>query len=141
MKIIIGSDHRGYELKNLIKNHFADIQWTDAGTDNGNDRVDYPVFTKRACEEVLAGNADRAIVICGSGVGVSMAANRFKRIYAALCCSPAMAKAAREHDNANVLALSSDFTPHEVSLEIVKVWLETEFAGGKYQERLEMIEI
>ena len=143
MKIIIGSDHRGYTLKKLIKQNFKEkeIELLDAGTDNGNDNVDYPIFTKRVCEAVLSGEADRGILICGSGIGVSIAANRFPKIYAALCWTPEIARLAREHDLANVLALAADFTSPEDALKIAESWLKAEFLGGKYQRRLEMLEI
>lgn len=143
MKIIIGSDHRGYDLKKFIQEHIKtpEIEWIDAGTENGQERVDYPIFTKRVCEKILDRTADRGIVICGSGIGVSIAANRFSGIYAALCWSPEVARAARKHDNANVLALSAEFTSQEMVIEIVKTWVETEFSGGIYQKRLEMLEI
>jgi ribose 5-phosphate isomerase B len=80
-------------------------------------------------------------LICGSGIGVSIAANRFPKIYAALCWSPEVAKVAREHDCANILALSADFMPLEIVFDIIKTWLSAEFAGGRYQRRLEMLEI
>lgn len=139
MKIIIGSDHRGYLLKEAIKREFSEIEWIDVGTDNGDERVDYPVITQRACRLLLDGQAERGILICGSGVGVSMAANRFSGIYAALCWSPDVASVAREHDCANVLALSSDFVSEALSFEIVQAWLRAEFLGGRYQKRLEML--
>ena len=141
MKISIGSDHRGYALKDAIIQNFPDITWIDVGTENGKDRVDYPVFTKKVCKSILDGSVDRGILICGSGVGVSIAANRFAKIYAALCCSPEMAKIAREHDCANILALSSDFVSHGLTIKTVQAWLESNFLGGKYQDRLDMLEL
>jgi sugar-phosphate isomerases, RpiB/LacA/LacB family len=139
MKIIIGSDHRGYAYKELIKKHFGAIAWTDVGTDNGTTRVDYPLFTEQVCEAILNGQFERGILICGSGVGVSIAANRFSGIFAALCWTPDVARIAREHDCANVLALSADFVMPEVTFQIVTAWLESKFAGGVYQRRLDLM--
>lgn len=140
MKIGIGSDHRGFELKEELKKHFSKITWVDVGTENGNDRVDYPVYVKKVCDAVLDGSVDRGVLICGSGVGVTIAANRFKKIYAALCCSPDMAAVARQHDCANVLALSSDFITKELSFQIVTSWLKEDFLGGRYEKRLQMLD-
>ena len=137
MKIIIGSDHRGYDFKEAIKNKFDVYEWIDVGTDSADKRVDYPVFAKKACEIL---GPDRGILICGSGVGISIAANRFPGIYAALCWSPDVARAAREHDNANVLVLPSDFIDVPEAISIVEVWIQTEFLGGRYQDRLDMID-
>lgn len=143
MKIIIGSDHRGYALKELIKQNLdgRGVEFIDAGTNNGDRPVDYPVVTKKVCRSVLDGKAERGILICGSGVGVSIAANRFPKIYAALCWSADVAKVAREHDNANILVLPADFITIQEALQVVKVWLQGQFLGGKYQARLEMLEI
>lgn len=140
MKISIGADHRGYALKEFLRKNFPDIEWIDVGTDNGDDRVDYPVFARSVCKMVQDGAAERGILSCGSGVGVSIAANRFKGIYAALCWSSEVAKAARQHDLANVLVLPADFISDQEALSIVEAWLHTEFLGGRYQERLEMLD-
>lgn len=140
MKIIIGSDHRGYKLKEQIKEEFSTIEWDDVGTDNGDDRFDYPVVAKKVCEKVLAGEAERGLLICGSGVGVCIAANRFRKIYAALCWSPEVAKIAREHDLANVLVLPADFIDFKGAVATLQAWLDAQFAGGRYQKRLDMID-
>jgi len=141
MKITIGSDHRGYDLKEQIKQAFSDVEWIDVGTDNGNDRFDYPIVAKKVCANVLTGQSDRGILLCGSGVGVSIAANRYPKIYAALCWSPEVATAAREHDNANILVLPADYLSVGEGIAIVKSWLNAQFLGGRYQMRLEMLEI
>lgn len=140
MKIAIGSDHRGYELKEKLKKAFDEIEWVDVGTDDGSARVDYPVFTEAVCKKLLEGGVDRGIVICGSGIGVSIAANRYKGVYAALCWSPEVAKVAREHDCANVLALAASFISTDGAIAIVKAWLGADFLGGIYEKRLEMLE-
>jgi ribose 5-phosphate isomerase B len=138
MKITIGSDHRGYKLKEVIKSSF-DLSWIDVGTDS-EDRVDYPRFAHEVSKRVLNGEADRGILICGSGVGMSIAANRHNGIYAALCWSPTVARCAREHDNANILVLPADFVSDDAAREIVRSWLQADFSGGRYQERLEQVD-
>jgi ribose 5-phosphate isomerase B len=138
VKITIGSDHRGYALKEAIKNSF-DYNWIDVGADS-DQRVDYPDFAHKVSKLVLAGEVESGILICGSGVGMSIAANRHKGIYAALCWSPEVSRVAREHDNANILVLASDFVLDDLAREIVRSWLQAEFLGGRYQERLDMID-
>ncbi len=154
MKISIGSDHRGFALKKFIKEQFLQhqkeffgdnfsLEWVDVGVDNG-DSTDYPVYAKKVCYSVLEKKADFGILICGSGIGMSIAANRYKKIYAALCWSPEIAKAARHDDGANVLVLSSNYTSKENSVEIVKTmineWKTAESLGARYQKRLDMID-
>ena len=102
MEITIGSDHRGYEFKQEIQRLFTDVEWIDVGTQDSLARVDYPEFAQKACELVLSGEAKQGILICGSGVGMSIAANRYKKIYGALCWNETVARVAREHDCANV---------------------------------------
>ena len=117
------------------------MQMVDVGTDS-NDRVDYPAYAKKVCETVLSADQGQSmgILLCGSGVGVSIAANRFEKIYAALCWSPEVAALARQHDNANVLVLPADFVSNELAVDIVKSWLDAEFLGGRYQDRLDLID-
>lgn len=139
MKISIGSDHRGFELKqNIIKN-FKNIDWVDVGTNNG-DRADYPVYAKKVVKLIKDKQVQAGILICGSGVGMSIAANRFSGIFAALCWNEVVAKAAKMDDNANVLVLPADYVNDELSIKIVKSWIEAKFKGDKYQERLDMID-
>ena len=143
MKIIIGSDHRGFELKQaIITNNFDDLEqitWDDVGTEN-KERVDYPVFAKRVCKKVISQDKALGIIICGSGIGVSIAANRFPGIYAALCWTEAVARVARQHDKANVLVLPADFLTHQEAFLIINAWLQADFLGGRYQERLDLLE-
>jgi ribose 5-phosphate isomerase B len=139
MRISIGADHRGFVLKSFIINSFKEYQWLDVGT-NCQDRVDYPPFAQKVCHDVLDGRADCGIVICGSGVGVSIAANRFRGIYAALCWAPEIASHAREYDGANVLALPANFVTQELAIDIINAWVEAKFKGGIYRKRLDMIE-
>lgn len=138
MKISIGADHRGYALKESIKDSF-DYAWIDVGTDS-DERADFPRYAQLVVKNILEGKAEHGILICGSGVGMSIAANRHKGIYAALCWSPTVARAAREHDNANILALPADYITADAARQIVQSWLQAEFLGGRYQARLEQID-
>ncbi|MCK4651011.1 ribose 5-phosphate isomerase B [Candidatus Babeliales bacterium] len=139
MKITIGSDHRGYDLKEKIKNNFIKIEWIDVGI-NSKTRVDYPIFSKKVCKNILDGIVDQGILICGSGIGMSISANRFRGIYAALCWNAKVAAAAKEHDKANILVLSSDFVSQNDTFEIVKSWIESKFQGGQHLDRLKLID-
>ncbi len=139
MKISIGADHRGFALKTFVINYFKEHQWIDVGT-NSAERTDYPIFTQKVCHDVLDGRAYCGIVICGSGIGVAIAANRFKKIYAALCWDPEVAKHAREYDGANVLAIPANFVTQALAIDIINAWTGAEFKGGVYQKRLDMIE-
>ncbi len=141
--IAIGADHRGFAHKEYLKKMVAPvgmkISWIDVGAFNS-DRSDYPLFARAACQELLAGRAQRAILICGSGVGMAIAANRFKGIYAALAWNEEVARVSREDDDTNVLALPSDFVTAEQSVTIVHAWLQAEFRGGRYQERVALLD-
>ena len=139
MMISIGSDHRGFKLKSEIIKHFTNIEFLDVGT-NSEDRTDFPVYAKKVCKNIIDGKSDLGILICGSGVGISVAANRFSKIYAALCWNKEVAKMAKEDDGANVLVLPANFVTTKESFEIIKSWLDAKFKGGVYQKRLEMIE-
>ena len=139
MKITIGSDHRGYDLKAAIIANFGHYQWLDVGTDS-KERTDYPIFAKKVCENILDKTAEFGILICGTGIGMSVAANRFRGIYAALCWNEPIARLARSDDMANVLVIPSAFVSDELAFAIIKAWLYTEFKGGTYQKRLELID-
>ncbi len=153
MTIAIGADHRGFAHKEYLKKMIAPvgmtITWLDVGAFNA-DRSDYPLFAHAACQELLAGRAHRAILICGSGEGMAIAANRFKGIYAALAWNEEVARVSREDDNTNVLALPSDFVTHEQAVAIVRAWLSAEFQGdpadaktvrdARYQERIKLLD-
>lgn len=139
MKISIGSDHRGYALKAAIIKHFAQHQWLDVGA-HDNERSDYPVYTKRVCLDVVQGAVDEGIFVCGSGIGPSISANRIKGIYAALCWNQDVARGAKEKCKANVLILPADFLDHDHAFAIIDSWLGATFQGGRYQERINMID-
>ncbi|MCF7800256.1 RpiB/LacA/LacB family sugar-phosphate isomerase [Candidatus Babeliales bacterium] len=141
MKISIGSDHRGFELKSKIIENFKKIEWLDVGTDLGaNQRVNYPMFAQKVCKNILEKKSEQGILICGSGIGIAIAANRFKKIYAGLCWDKEVAKAAKEHDNINVLVLPADFVNNNQAIEIINAWLSSEFKFGIYKERLDSID-
>jgi ribose 5-phosphate isomerase B len=135
MKIAIGSDHAGYELKEKIKEFLTKekYEFEDFGT-SSKDSVDYPDFAKRVSEAVLGGS-DFGILICGSGLGMSMAANKFPGIRAAFCMNPELAKAGREHNNANVLTLGARFIDEDLAEKIVKAFLETKFTDEERHAR------
>ncbi len=139
MKISIGADHRGFDLKAHLIEALSEHTWFDVGT-NDTKRVDYPPFAKEACASVLRGKAERGLLICGSGAGMAIAANRFNGIYAAVCWDVASAQIARQDDGINVLVLASDFVNNTVADAIVRTWIETPFKAGRYQERLAMVD-
>lgn len=141
MKIAIASDHGGYELKESIKEYLKqrDIEILDLGTDS-EESVDYPVFGKACACAVAEGRAERGIVCCGTGIGISIAANKVKGIRCALCTDTHMAEMARKHNNANILALGGRTTEKDKALEITKTWLDTEFEGGRHQLRVSLLD-
>ena len=136
MKIIIGSDHAGFDLKEALKTAFRGM--TDIGTDS-TDSVDYPDFGARVARAVSSGEFDRGILICGSGVGMSIVANKFPGIRAALCTDTETARLSRMHNDANILVLAGRRTDLKEAVAIVTVWLETPFEGGRHTRRLDKI--
>lgn len=132
MKITIGSDHGGVELKDAVKKVLQELncEVEDVGT-FGNDAVDYPDIAKKVCDEVLTGKSERGIVICGTGIGISIAANKIDGIRCALCNDVFSAKMSREHNNANVLALGGRVLGFGPASEIVRAWIETNFSGDE----------
>jgi len=140
MKIALGADHGGFELKNHIKAHLESqgIETLDFGT-NSQESVDYPRFGFLVGEAVIKGEADLGIVICGTGIGISMAANKIPGIRAAVCTETYSARMAREHNNANILALGGRVTGLGLALDIVDIFIKTPFAGGRHARRVEQI--
>ncbi len=141
MKLAIGCDHGGFELKEEILKFLktiANIQVSDFGP-AGKESVDYPDFGKKVSEAVSKGSMDRGILICGTGIGMSIVANRYPNVRAALCHDHFTAQMSREHNDANVLCMGERVIGKGVALEIVKTWLDTEFAGGRHQKRLDKI--
>jgi ribose 5-phosphate isomerase B len=139
MKISIGADHRGFSLKTNIIQHFDEHEWLDVGTYT-DQRTDYPLFARKVCQDLLTGVADCGVLLCGTGNGIAMAANRHKGIYAAIAWTADIARLAKEHDNANVLVLPASCIDPGDALIIVEAWLQAEFYGGRYQQRLEMLD-
>lgn len=138
--VAIGADHGGYELKNQLKGFLRDWGYTvlDQGTDSGAS-VDYPDFAEAVANAVVRGDAWCGIVVDTVGIGSSIAANKVPGARAALCYDRATARNSREHNDANVLSLGARMTPPEVAREILAVWLETPFAGGRHQRRIDKI--
>lgn len=141
MKIALGADHGGYQLKEIIKKHLESkgYEVVDKGT-YSTDSVDYPDYAKAVATAILENEVERGILVCGTGIGISIAANRFKGIRAALCNNTTMAKLTREHNNANILALGGRMTGDVLALEMVDVFLNTEFQGGRHQTRIDKID-
>lgn len=140
MKIAIASDHGGFGLKENIKKYLEErnIEVMDLGT-YSEESVDYPVYGKACGEAVANGEADRGIVCCGTGIGISIAANKVKGVRCALCTDVTMAQLTRKHNNANVLALGGRTTGLQTALDITAAWLDTEFEGGRHQRRIDML--
>lgn len=141
MKIAVASDHGGFKLKEAVKEHLLErgLEVLDLGT-NSEESVDYPAFGKACGEAVVGGQADAGIVVCGTGIGISIAANKVKGVRCGLCTSVEMAKLTKQHNNANVLALGGRTTETGLAMEIVDAWLDTEFEGGRHQRRVDMLD-
>ena len=140
MKLAIASDHGGYQLKEEIKAYLETrgIEVLDLGT-NSEESVDYPQFGYACGEAVASGKADRGIVCCGTGIGISIAANKVQGIRCSLCTDTNMAELTRKHNDSNMLALGGRTTEVKTALEITEVWLNTEFEGGRHQRRVDML--
>ncbi len=136
--IAIGCDHGGYELKKYIMQECNDIDFKDFGTFS-EESMDFPDVAFPLAESVANGECEKGILICRSGIGMTIAANKVKGIRCALCYNVNTAKTAKAHNNANVIAIGADEVSKEVAYYIIQVWLETEFLGGKYQKRLDKI--
>lgn len=141
MKIAIASDHGGFELKEKIKEYLLErnLEVMDLGT-NSEESVDYPVYGKACGRAVASGEADRGIVCCGTGIGISIAANKVKGVRCALCTDEHMAEMTRKHNDANMIAMGGRTTDVETALKITQVWLDTEFEGGRHQRRVDMLD-
>ena len=139
--IAIGCDHGGYELKQKILAHLTErgLEYQDFGCDS-TDSVDYPVYGKAVAHAVAEGRCDRGIVICSTGIGMSMTANHIPGIRAALCGCEFQARATRMHNNANVLCLGERVTGPGVALDIASIFLDTDFEGGRHLRRVNQIE-
>lgn len=141
--IAIGADHRGFAYKELIiaLPTIGDtvISWIDVGTDSA-ERTDYPIYAQAAIQTLLDGTATHALLICGTGVGMSIAANRFPTIFAGICWNSAVARRARAEDGINTLILPADYISYEESILAIGTWISTEPLPGRYAERRGMID-
>ena len=139
--IAIGCDHGGYKLKQEIEKYLEElkIEYKDFGT-YSEERTDYPIYGEKVAKAVSTKECEKGILICRSGHGVAIVANKFKGIRAANCVNEKDAKQAKADDNINILTLGGDFLNISEAVKIIRIWLATEFKGGKYQERIEMIE-
>ena len=138
--IAIGSDHGGFELKEELKKYLEELEleYKDYGTFS-TDRVDYPVFAKEVAEAVQKKECEKGILICRSGYGMALVANKFKGIRSAPCFCKKAAQFSRMHNNTNILSLGADYVTVDEAKEILKVWLDTEFEGGRHQKRLDLV--
>ena len=139
MKIAIGSDHAGFQLKKNIINKFKDkIDFKDLGT-HSEDSVDYPDYAHLAAKQLISNNIERVILICGSGNGIQMTANKHKNVRCALCWNEEIAKLARQHNNANAISLPARFINIEEAEKIVEAFIITQFEGGRHETRTKKI--
>jgi ribose 5-phosphate isomerase B len=140
MKIALGADHRGFQLKEQIREYLEEkgVEIKDFGT-TSEESVDYPDFAFKVAESVARRQSDIGIIICFTGIGMSIAANKVRGIRAALCVDEDMASYARAHNDANVLVLSSGMTDPSTALTIIETWLEQDFEGGRHRQRINKI--
>ena len=140
-RIIIGCDHGGLNLKNKVVEHLKEIGYEveDVGTYT-TESVDYPIYAKKVAHAVADGKYEKGIIICGTGIGVSIVANKVKGIRASLCGDTFSAKATRQHNNSNILCMGERVIGAGLALHIVDIWLTTEYEGGRHQKRIDMME-
>ncbi|MBQ9745541.1 MAG: ribose 5-phosphate isomerase B [Clostridia bacterium] len=140
-KIALGADHAGYEYKDMLVAYLNEngYECVDCGT-GGPESVDYPIYASKVCELVRSGECAFGILVCGTGIGMSIAANKHRGIRAALCNEAESTAMTRHHNNSNVLCLGARMIPFEKALELTKIFLGTEFDGGRHQRRVEMLD-
>lgn len=140
MQVSLGADHAGVELKDQLKQWLIErgVTVRDVGT-HSTASVDYPDFAAAVARDVLSGDATRGVLVCGTGIGMAIAANKFPGIRAAPIVDEASARLSREHNNANIIALGARLTAKEEAQELLRIFLETEFDGGRHQRRLDKI--
>lgn len=141
MKIGLGSDHGGYNLKEEIKKHLQSkgVECVDFGTENGVDSVDYPIYGEKVAKAVVSKDVDYGILCCGTGIGISLAANKVKGIRCAVVSDTFSAKMSKAHNNANMLSLGERVIGKGLALEIVDAWINTEFEGERHLRRVNML--
>jgi len=139
-KIFISSDHAGYNLKEQIKKKFSNqFMFQDLGTNNSKISVNYPDFAHKLCKEISKNSSNMGILVCGSGMGMSMAANRHKKIRAAVCYSLKNTKLSRLHNNANIITLGSRLTNKNIAFKCIDIFMNTKFEGGRHKKRVKKI--
>jgi ribose 5-phosphate isomerase B len=139
-KLFISSDHAGYSLKEQIKKKFKNkYSFHDLGTDNSKDSVNYPDYAHKLCKKVAKNTKNIGILVCGSGMGMSMAANRHKKIRAAVCYSTKNTKLSRLHNNANIITLGSRLTKKNTAFKCIEIFVNTKFEGGRHSKRVRKI--
>lgn len=140
-KIALAADHAGFEEKEKLKATLDElgVEYDDFGTDSA-DSVDYPDFARKVAESVSRGEYEQGLLVCGSGTGMAIAANKVRGVRAAVAWSPDIARLAREHNNANVLSIAARFTPDDEVKKIVKAWFDADFEGGRHERRVQKME-
>ena len=140
--LLLAADHAGFELKERLKALLErrGVPFEDLGTASA-ESVDYPDYARKVAEAVSRGDADRGVLVCGTGQGMAMAANRYSRVRAAVPCSEETARLSREHNDSNILALGGRTLDHALAERMLVVWLETPFAGGRHLRRLEKMDV
>ena len=139
-KIFISSDHAGYKLKEQIKKKFSKkYKFFDLGTNNSKNSVNYPEYAHKLCKKVEINSKNIGILVCGSGMGMSMAANKHKKIRAAVCYSAKNTKLSRLHNNANIITLGSRLTKKNIAFKCIDVFIKTKFEGGRHKKRVRKI--
>tara|TARA_B100001093_G_scaffold279688_1_gene267264 strand:+ start:212 stop:637 length:426 start_codon:yes stop_codon:yes gene_type:complete len=139
-KLFISSDHAGYNLKEQIKKKFKKkYSFQDLGTDNSKDSVNYPDYAHKLCRKVAKNSNNIGILVCGSGMGMSMAANKHKKIRAAMCYSTKNTKLSRLHNNANIITLGSRLTKKNTAFKCIEIFVNTKFDGGRHKKRVRKI--
>ncbi|MBO5142358.1 MAG: ribose 5-phosphate isomerase B [Clostridia bacterium] len=136
--IAIGSDHGGYELKKIIIDEFKSIDFKDYGTFS-TDSVDYPDIAIPLAEDVANGICERGILVCRSGIGMDIMANKVRGIRAALCFNSKMAEMAKRHEDANIITIGADYVSNEEAIKMVRAWLDSNFEGERHQRRIDKI--
>jgi ribose 5-phosphate isomerase B len=140
-KIALAADHAGYEEKEKLKKTLDQmgVAYDDMGTDSS-ESVDYPDYARKVADAVARGDYEQGILVCGSGTGMAIAANRVHGVRAAVAWNEEIARLARQHNNANVLSIAARFTPDDEVKKIVKAWFDADFEGGRHERRVEKIE-
>lgn len=141
MKIAIASDHRGYQIKEKLRVQIEEMgkQAVDLGPETADESVDYPDYGAKVAQAVSRGEVDRGILICGTGMGMCIVANKFRGVRAVSCHDDVTAEMSRRHNDANVMCLSADLLGERLAMRMVEIWLTTEFEGGRHARRIEKI--